>query len=70
MSHSMVSPLASSGLPRRPMSFPEVRLRPLLAPKNISSHCGPVKNANNVNMPLPCNLRCMPLPHVYRCPLT
>eukprot|EP00959_Pyramimonas_sp_CCMP1952_P205310 4293476-Pyramimonas_sp.AAC.1 len=38
MSHFMVFPLASFGLPRRPLPFPEVRLRPLPVPGNISAH--------------------------------
>eukprot|EP00959_Pyramimonas_sp_CCMP1952_P036708 768239-Pyramimonas_sp.AAC.1 len=50
MSHSIVLPLASFGFPRRPFPLPDVCLRFLPAPKNISSYWGPVRDAGNASI--------------------
>eukprot|EP00959_Pyramimonas_sp_CCMP1952_P390847 8190660-Pyramimonas_sp.AAC.1 len=55
-------PLSPFGLPRRPVPFPEARLRPLPFPGKISSRGGPVRDVRNVGAPLPCNRRRVPLP--------
>eukprot|EP00959_Pyramimonas_sp_CCMP1952_P350699 7347637-Pyramimonas_sp.AAC.1 len=62
MSHSIVLPLASFGFPRRPIPLPDARLRPLPAPSTISPHWGPVRDARNASMLLPCSRRRLPSP--------